>query len=51
MKKFCHPWEVIPERSWRKGNVNNSGDINWHKGHVFVSEVLRNEEIRLRTEG
>jgi len=27
--------------------VNNSGDISWHKGRVFVSEVLRNEEIGL----
>jgi hypothetical protein len=26
---------------------NNSGDISWHKGRVFVSEVLRNEEIGL----
>jgi hypothetical protein len=27
--------------------VNNSGDISWHKGRVFVSEVFRNEEIGL----
>lgn len=27
--------------------VNNSGDISWHKGRAFVSEVLRNEEIGL----
>ena len=27
--------------------VNNSGDISWHKGTVFVSEVFRNEEIGL----
>ena len=27
--------------------MNNSGDISWHKGRVFVSEVFRNEEIGL----
>src|SRR5712675_1521527 len=27
--------------------VNNSGDISWHKGRVFVSEVFRNEDIGL----
>jgi hypothetical protein len=27
--------------------VNNSGDISWHKGRVFVSEAFRNEEIGL----
>jgi len=25
--------------------VNNSGDISWHKGRVFVSEVFRFETI------
>src|SRR5271165_3240765 len=25
--------------------VNNSGDISWHKGRVFISEVLRFEEL------
>jgi hypothetical protein len=32
-------------RSFQTRRVNNSGDISWHKGRVFVSEVLRNEEI------
>jgi hypothetical protein len=27
--------------------VKDSGDISWHKGRVFVSEVFRNEEIGL----
>jgi hypothetical protein len=27
--------------------VNNSGDISWHKGRVFLSEGFRNEEIVL----
>jgi hypothetical protein len=27
--------------------VNNSGDISWHKGRVFVREVFCNEEIGL----
>jgi len=34
-------------RSFQKRRVNNSGDISWHKGRVFVSEVFRNEEIEL----
>ena len=25
--------------------VNNSGDIGWHKGRVFISEVFRFEEL------
>ena len=25
--------------------VNNSGDISWHKGRVFISEVLRFEVV------
>ena len=24
-------------------SVNNSGDISWHKGRVFISEVFRFE--------
>ncbi len=27
--------------------MNNSGDMSWHQGRVFVSEVFRNEEIGL----
>ena len=34
-------------RSFQTRRVNNSGDISWHKGRVFVSEVFRNEEIGL----
>ena len=34
-------------RSFETLRVNNSGDISWHKGRVFVSEVFRNEEIGL----
>jgi len=25
--------------------VNNSGDISWHKGRVFISEVFRFEVL------
>ena len=31
-------------RSFQTRRVNNSGDVSWHKGRVFVSEVFRNEE-------
>jgi hypothetical protein len=34
-------------RSFQTRRVNNCGDISWHKGRVFVSEVFRNEEIEL----
>jgi hypothetical protein len=34
-------------RSFQTRRVKNSGDISWHKGRVFVSEVFRNEEIGL----
>jgi hypothetical protein len=34
-------------RSFLTRRVNNSGDISWHKGLVFISEVLRNEDIAL----
>ena len=34
-------------RSFQTRRVNNSGDISWHEGRVFVSEVFRNEEIGL----
>jgi hypothetical protein len=34
-------------RSFQTRRVNNSGDISWHKGRVFISEVFRNEEIGL----
>jgi hypothetical protein len=35
--EFVHPHGFILRR------VNNSGDISWHKGRVFVSEVFRFE--------
>lgn len=41
MASFQYP------RSFQTRRVNNSGDISWHKGRVFVSEVFRNEEIGL----
>jgi len=34
-------------KSFQTRRENNSGDISWHKGRVFVSEVFRNEEIGL----
>jgi hypothetical protein len=35
------------QKAFQTRRVNNSGDISWHKGRVFVSEVFRNEEIGL----
>jgi hypothetical protein len=37
--EFVYPKSFITRR------VNNSGDISWHKGRVFVSEVFRFEEL------
>jgi Integrase core domain len=38
-----------PEFTYPKGlllrQVNNSGDISWHKNRVFISEVFRFEEL------
>ena len=34
-------------RSFLTRRVNNSRDISWDKGRVFVSEVFRNEDIGL----
>lgn len=34
-------------KSFQTRRANNGGDITWHKGRVFVSEVFRNEEIGL----
>jgi hypothetical protein len=34
-------------KSFLTRRVNNSGDISWHKGRVFISEVFRNEDIGL----
>ena len=35
--EYVHPKEFELRR------VNNSGDISWHKGRVFISEVFRFE--------
>jgi hypothetical protein len=35
---------VYPKRFLIR-RVNNSGDISWHKGRVFISEVLRFEDL------
>jgi len=32
-------------KSFLTRRVNNSGDISWHKGRVFVSEIFCNEDI------
>jgi hypothetical protein len=34
-------------RSLQTRRLNNGGDISWHNGRVFVSEVLRAEKIGL----
>jgi hypothetical protein len=41
LASFQYPKSFLTRR------VNNSGDISWHKGRVFVSEVFRNEDIGL----
>jgi transposase InsO family protein len=41
VESFQYPKSFLTRR------VNNSGDISWHKGRVFVSEVFRNEDIGL----
>jgi hypothetical protein len=46
----CSPagWRTFNiHESFQTRRVNNSGDISWHKGRVFVSEVFRNEEVGL----
>jgi len=37
--EFIYPNGLLLRR------VNNSGDISWHKGRVFVSEVFRFETL------
>ena len=32
-------------KTFETRRVNNSGDVSWHKGRVFISEVFRNEDI------
>jgi hypothetical protein len=40
---------IVADYAYPKGcvirKVNNSGDISWHKGRVFVSQVLRFENL------
>jgi hypothetical protein len=51
---LCHPSSVILSRTliehaypkeFLTRRVNNSGDISWHKGRVFISEVFRFEDL------
>jgi hypothetical protein len=37
--------EFVYPKSFVKRRVNNSGDISWHKGRVFISEGFRFEEL------
>jgi hypothetical protein len=42
------PSRVVPfvyPKTFETRRVNNSGDVSWHKGRVFISEVFRNEDI------
>ncbi|MGB0124088.1 MAG: integrase core domain-containing protein, partial [Silvibacterium sp.] len=41
LSEFAYPKGFVIRR------VNNSGDISWHKGRVFISEVLRFEVLGL----
>ena len=35
--------EYVYPKGFDLRRVNNSGDISWHKGRVFISEVFRFE--------
>src|ERR1700733_11354228 len=35
--------EYVHPKGFELRRVNNSGDISWHKGRVFISEVFRFE--------
>ena len=37
--------EFVYPKSFIKRRVNNSGDVSWHKGRAFISEVFRFEEL------
>jgi hypothetical protein len=37
--------EYVYPKGFEPRRVNNSGDISWHKGRVFISEVSRFEII------
>jgi hypothetical protein len=52
--RLYHPSSVrlprkLSEFTYPKGlllrQVNNSGDISWHKNRIFISEVFRFEEL------
>jgi len=38
-----NPIEFVYPHGFMLGRVNNSGDISWHKGRVFISEAFRFE--------
>jgi hypothetical protein len=38
-----NPIEFVYPHGFMLRRVNNSGDISWHKGRVFISEVFRFE--------
>jgi hypothetical protein len=37
--------EHVHLKGFELRRVNNSGDISWHKDRVFISEVLRFEDL------
>jgi hypothetical protein len=37
--------EYVYPKGFELRRVNNSGDISWHKGRVFISEVFRFEVL------
>jgi hypothetical protein len=37
--------EFVYPKGFLTRRVNNSGDISWHKGRVFISEVFRFEDL------
>jgi hypothetical protein len=40
-----NPVEFVYRHGFILQRVNNSGDISWHRGRVFVSEVFRFEVL------
>jgi hypothetical protein len=40
-----HRIEFVYPHGFMLRRVNNSGDISWHKGRVFISEVFRFEVL------
>jgi transposase InsO family protein len=39
------PMEYSYPKGFLTRRVNNSGDVSWHKGRVFISEVFRFEDL------